>query len=126
MPGGEAESSCRAIMSLLKLMKVPVEAKALPPEQRGVGLGWGARAVSPGKTLARARDFCWHDAPDQPVVHDGLGSLRWAGLTQALFDCQSSLCFLLSVASSASFPFGSPKTSCHEELRESMSSPPKG
>lgn len=44
-----------------------------------------------------------------------LGSLRLAGGCQALLSCHSSLCFLLSAASSASFPFGSPKIRCHEE-----------
>lgn len=35
--GGEAESSCRAIMSLPKLTEVPMEAKALAPRAAGEG-----------------------------------------------------------------------------------------
>lgn len=49
------------------------------------------------------------------MVYDGLVSLRLAGGRQAPLGCQSSLCFLLSAASSAGFPFGSPKTRPHEE-----------
>lgn len=57
------------------------------------------------------------------MVYDGLVSLRLAGGRQAPLGCQSSLCFLLPAASSAGFPFGSPKTRPHEETEGIYISP---
>lgn len=100
-------------MSLLKLIMAPMKTKALQP-------GVAGKELYPMNTFQGPGTSCppnsWEAASGTRVL---AGSLRWAGVSQTLLDCQSSSWFLLCAASSDCFPFRSLKPS-HPEGTEGI------